>query len=706
MSQTSEPVSIVKGNAFVVSDASGDVEVSPAVPTGFFIYDTRFLSTWILTINDQRLHNLSNDQVHYNLVRFFVVPGEATVYVEAALSVVRQRTVHGGIEEELTVFNYGHEPASLTVRLRAGCDFADIFDIKNAQTNGKKGSLYSNVNDDSLVLGYTRETFRRETLITASEPARFDEQGLTFTIDIEPHSQWTTQIKVAPAIIMPDGENVIHKWRQGYRGMPRDLDEMLSVAPRLTSGWDPLKHIYHRSIVDLAALRYSSESGHGAMPAAGLPWFMSIFGRDSILTGLQALPFIPELAATTLRVLADWQGARSNDRRDEDPGRMPHEIRVGESMAFSEQPHQPYYGTADATPLFVVLMDEYERWTGDADLVRELEFEARAALNWIDEYADLTGNGYISYQRRTEQGLENQCWKDSWDSLSYHDGRLPGFPRATCECQGYAYDAKMRGARLARQFWNDPAYGDRLEREAGELKEKFNSDFWIADRQFFALALDGDGAQVDAISSNMGHLLWSGIADESKAEAVVAHLMGPKLYSGWGIRTLGEDEARYNPIGYHTGTVWPFDNSFIAWGMRRYGYHQEAAQVAAGILDAAQFFDGRLPEAFGGYERKVTSLPVRYPTACSPQAWSSGAPLLFLRTMLGLEPIGDNLIVNPALPSGMARIGLLDIPGRWGRVDAFGRERVVDSNEALHPPLGEMSREMSRTDRRPTDNMP
>jgi glycogen debranching enzyme len=345
--------------------------------------------------------------------------------------------------------------------------------------------------------------------------------------------------------------------------------------------------------------------------------------------------------------------------------------------AFEERPHSPYYGCADATPLFVVLLDEYERWTGDRKLVRELEYEARSALAWIDDYADLQGNGYVSYKRRNEKtGLENQCWKDSWDSISFRDGELPGFPRATCELQGYAYDAKVRGARLARLVWKDGALAERLEREAADLKRRFNRDFWIEGEGYFALALDPDGRQVDTLASNNGHLLWSGIVDKSKAKAVARHLLGPRLFSGWGVRTLAEGEGRYNPIGYHVGTVWPFDNSFIAWGLRRYGFKREAARVAAGILDAAEFFEGRLPEAFGGYERSLTKYPVQYPTACSPQAWSTGAPLLLLRTMLGLEPQGDDLIIDAALPSSMGRLELLDIPGRWGRIDAFGRGRV------------------------------
>jgi glycogen debranching enzyme len=460
--------------------------------------------------------------------------------------------------------------------------------------------------------------------------------------------------------------------------MEANLNRWLAEAPKLECDWDALRETYRRSLIDLAALRFSPPIlGQRSLPAAGLPWFMTMFGRDSIFTSLQALPFTPSLAATTLRALGDWQGTRIDDFRDEDPGRILHELRYGELTAFEERPQSPYYGSADATPLFVVLLDEYERWTGDRRLVRELEHEARAALNWIDEYADLMGNGYISYQRRNEKtGLENQCWKDSWDSISYRNGRLASFPRATCELQGYAYDAKVRGARLAREVWGDEELASRLEKQAAELKRRFNREFWIADDEYFALALDKGGNQVDALSSNIGHLLWSGIVDKSKAKSLARHLLGPRLFSGWGVRTLAVGEGRYNPIGYHVGTVWPFDNSFIAWGLRRYGFKEEAAQVAAGILSAAEFFNGRLPEAFGGYERTLTKYPVQYPTACSPQAWSTGTPLLLLRTMLGLEPVEDFLVVDPVLPVGIGHIALLDIPGRWGRVDAFGRGRV------------------------------
>jgi glycogen debranching enzyme len=672
-------VSILDGNTFLVSDSRGDIDPSPTLPTGLFSFDTRFLSRWELTIDGERLHALSIDDLQYYETRFFLVPGEPTHYVDAKVSVIRQRTIGGSFDEQLTVLNHQGEPVELTIRVEVGCDFADLFEIKDVKE--KVGAAQAFVEDGRLRLSYRRDTFRRETIITSSAPADVDEHGLTFRIRIEAHAEWTTRLHVETMVEGAGGRDLrlgLVSHRHSVRKeMQHDLAEWVEKAPKLACDCEPLGDTYERSLVDLAAMRYRPLSLDAQVPTAGLPWFMTLFGRDSIFTCLQSLPFTPELAGPTLETLAMKQGTKLDDFRDEEPGKILHELRYGESAAFEDQPHSPYFGSADSTPLFVILMDEYERWTGDVELVRRLEQETRAALRWIDTYGDIMGNGYIWYERRnTRSGLENQCWKDSYDSISYRDGRLPDFPRATCELQGYAYDAKMRGARLARLVWKDPAFADRLEKEAADLKRRFNRDYWVEDGEYFAVALDADGRQVDSLTSNNGHLLWSGIVDKPKARAVARHLLGPRLFSGWGVRTLAEGEARYNPIGYHVGTVWPFDNSFIAWGLRRYGFKEEAAHVAAGILEAAEVFEGRLPEAFGGYPRSLTRYPVEYPTACSPQAWSTGAPLLLLRTALGLEPSGDNLIVDPALPTWIGHLELLDLPGRWKRIDAFGRGRV------------------------------
>jgi glycogen debranching enzyme len=687
-------VNVLNGTTFVVSDTGGDIDAAGPDPVGLFAIDTRFLSRWILSINGERLTALSTDDLRYFETRFFLVPGTGTLYVDAKLSVIRQRAVANGFREKITIFNHGAKPIDLSVRIDAAADFADSFEIKDLLP--KKGAHYQCVAENALVFGYRREAFRRETAISASMPAELDEHGLTFTLRLEPRQDWSTELRVEPLVVLPEGKVSLATLPDIYGGGSgpeayESLDSWFHQAPQLRCEYTPLTTTYRRSLIDLAALRFPSAAlDGGSLPAAGLPWFMAIFGRDSIFTSLQTLPFLPQLAVSTLHELGLRQGTRTDDFREEDPGRVIHELRMGEMAAFEERPQSPYYGSADATPLFVVLLDEYERWTGDAQLVRDFEFEARAALNWIDQYADLMGLGYLAYRRRNENsGLENQCWKDSWDAISYRDGRLPGFPRATCELQGYAYDAKMRGARLARLFWNDALYADLLERQAGELKERFNRDFWIEDEGYYALALDADGTKVDALSSNIGHLLWSGIVDDRRAGEVVRQLMDPQLYSGWGVRTLSLRDERYNPIGYHVGTVWPFDNSIIAWGMRRYGFRHEAAVLAEGIFEAASFFDGRLPEAFAGYDRNLTKFPVEYPTACSPQAWSAGAPLLFIRTMLGLEPSGDHLVVDPFLPEAIGQIELLDIPGRWGRIDAFGRGRHPVQCAPENVPLSE-----------------
>lgn len=680
-----KPVSILDGSTFVVSDRRGDIAGSPDEAHGLFHGDTRFLSRWVLTVNGESLNALSTDDVNYFSSQFFLVPGTGTVYVDSPLSVVRQQSVGGGFNESLKAMNHTPKPIDLDIRIEASADFADLFEVKDAKVE-KKGERYARVDANRLVLGYRRERFVRETWITSSAPAEIDSSGFRFRVRLAPHGEWSTSLNVATAIDGSAGVTRTSKYKNAHDparpNIGMSLESWIAAAPQLTSSWLDFARIYERALVDLAALRFFSRYAPGeALPAAGLPWFMALFGRDSIITSLQALPFVPDLAETTLRVLAVRQGTRRDDFRDEEPGKILHEARTGEMTAFEERPHSPYFGASDATPLFLILLDEFERWTGKGEVVRRLRRESLAALQWIDEYGDRDGDGYVEYERRNrETGIENQCWKDSWNSILFSDGTVAAGPIATCEIQGYVYDAKLRCARLARELWDSPEIADRLEKEAAKLKRRFNEDFWIPEKQFFALALDGKKRKVDSLASNLGHLLWSGIVDTDKAEAIAHHLLGPRLFSGWGIRTMAEGEGGYNPIGYHIGTVWPFDSSLVALGLRRYGYKKEAAQVALAVLEAAKYFNYRLPEAFAGYPREDTDFPVEYPTACSPQAWSAGAPLLFLRTFLGLEPVGNQLLVDPAVPKQIERLELLGIPGRWGRSDAFARGLVDISN--------------------------
>jgi glycogen debranching enzyme len=663
-----DQVSLLRGDTFVVSDLRGDIDATPSAAEGLFSHDTRFLSRWRLTIDGKRPNVLATDDLHYDSAQFFLVPGTDTIYVDAGLSLRRIRKVDTALHEVILISDHHSVPTDLVLRIEAAADFADLFEVKDALP--KKGRSYTRVERDALVLGYKRDNFIRETRIEASAGATFDSRGISFHIHLQPHATWATTISITMTgmALVPPAVATIRD---------RDLDAWVHQAPRLHCSWPTLTRTYDRSLVDLAALRfYPLLAPSEAVPAAGLPWFMALFGRDSLITSFQALPFVPELARTTLRILGIRQGTRIDPFRDEEPGKILHESRQGELVAFAERPHSPYFGSADATPLFLILLDEYERWTRDHGLVRELEKAARAALAWIDRYGDRDGDGYVEYQRARDTGLENQCWKDSGNAIVFSDGSMSALPRACCEIQGYVYDAKLRTARLARKVWHDPALAQRLEQEAAELKRRFNRDFWIAERQFFALALDGNKRKVDSLTSNIGHLLWSGIVDEDKIDPCVRHLMSDELFSGWGVRTMAASEGAYNPIGYHVGTVWPHDNSLIALGLRRAGRRREAARIAAAIIEASHYFDHRLPEAFAGYDRVDTQFPVEYPAACSPQAWATGAPLLLLRVLLGLEPIDGRLLVDPAIPVAVERIELVDIAGPWGRADAFGRGRI------------------------------
>jgi glycogen debranching enzyme len=664
-----DTISILDGSTFLVSDLRGDIDASPDQAHGFFFRDTRFLSRWTLTANGSPLNVLSTDENQYFSAQFFLVPPTGTVNDNPTVSIIRKRSIGDGFHEDITVINHGAKPLDVELRLEAGADFADLFEVKDALA--KKGDASSHVEEDTLVLAYRREDFVRETRIRASRPADVASDGFTFRLHIEAHDEWNTCVFVQPVTESAKEIKYSHDDDEAKPNIGISLEEFLAAAPQLETDWDPLEHIYERSLVDLAALRFETTLFPGQpMPAAGLPWFMTVFGRDSLLTSFQALPFTPELAQTTLRVLARYQAEKADEFRDAEPGKILHEIRFGELTHFDERPHSPYYGTADATSLFLVLLDEYERWTGDGELVRELERNARAALRWIDEHGDRDGDGYVEYERRNkETGLENQCWKDSWDSIRFSDGAIADGPIATCEIQGYVYDAKMRTARLAREFWGDAELAGRLEREADELQRRFNRDFWIEERGFYALALDGRKKPVDSLTSNVGHLLWSGIVPEDRAEGLAEHLVGTALFSGWGVRTMAEGEGGYNPIRYHNGTVWPHDNSLIAHGLARYGFREEAAKISLATLEAATFFRYRLPEVFAGYRRGRTSFPVEYPTASSPQAWATGTPLLLLRVLLGLEPDGDELRSEPQLPGQIGRLELGSIPGRWGRTD-------------------------------------
>jgi glycogen debranching enzyme len=682
-------ISVLDGNTFVVSDDHGDLRPECRLPPhGFFSEDTRFVSQWELTVGGRRTDLLSTAHAAYFVAQFFLVPPTTAFHAASPLSVVRQRVVKDVWLEELILANHSEEPLDVAVDIAVAADFADLFEVKDGRVRDRDVAAIPG--KDELLLRYRKGPFLRETRITVSAPATIEPGALRMRMTLAPREE-----RILTFVVTPSGE------QPGRPAVPRrpagtfdeidarsrtELGAWLALAPALETDGDALRHVYDQSLVDLAALRFYPHIAEQdvSLPAAGLPWFMSLFGRDSIITSLQALPYLPELARTTLRTLAARQGTTVDDFRDQEPGKILHEIRFGELTAIGERPHSPYYGTADATPLYLVLLDEYERWSGDTDLVRELEPNARAALDWIDEYGDRDGDGYVEYQTRNPRtGLVNQCWKDSWNSILFADGRVAAAPIATCEIQGYVYDAKRRAARLARSVWGDTDLADRLTADADELRRRFHDDFWIPDRAFFALALDADKRRVDSLTSNIGHLLWSGIVRPEHAHAVVRHLMGEALYSGWGVRTMAVGDAGYNPIEYHNGTVWPHDNSLIAAGLRRYGYHAEAARIAAAIVAASAYFEYRLPEVFAGCPAETTHAPVEYPTASRPQAWAAGAPLLALTTVLGLTPGSGGPECEPHMPDEFGAVALRGVRGRWGRADVVATASPRDGQRAV-----------------------
>jgi glycogen debranching enzyme len=666
-------ISVLDGNTFVVSDAHGDVRPGCRLPPhGFFCEDTRFISRWELTVAGRSTDVLSTAHVHYFVAQFFLVPPTNTFHAASPLSVMRQRVVKDVWLEELVLSNHSEEPMEVAVDLEVAADFADLFEVKDDEIRARQVTAVPG--EHELVLRYRNGDYLRETQITVSEAATIEEGAVRLALSLAPREERTVTFVVTPHGEQPGRPPIARRPAGSFAEIDQrrrtELTAWLALAPVIETDSDTLQHVYDQSLIDLAALRFYPHMAEQdvSLPAAGLPWFMTLFGRDSIITSYQALPYLPELARTTLRTLAARQGAVVDDFRDQEPGKILHEIRFGELTATGERPHSPYYGTADATQLYLILLDEYERWSGDTDLVRELEPNARAALEWIDRYGDLDGDGYVEYATRNpESGLANQCWKDSWNSILFSDGAIAEGPIATCEIQGYVYDAKRRAARLAREVWEDTALAARLTDEADELRRRFHEDFWIPDRAFFALALDGEKRQVDSLTSNIGHLLWSGIADEEQAAALARQLMGDALYSGWGVRTMAVGDAGYNPIEYHNGTVWPHDNSLIAVGLRRYGYAHEAARIASAIVDAAAYFDHRLPEVFAGCPAAMTHAPVEYPTASRPQAWAAGASLLALTTVLGLRPAVEGPRTDPHLPGTWGTVALHGVRGRWGR---------------------------------------
>jgi glycogen debranching enzyme len=593
-----------------------------------------------------------------------------------SLAVRRLRLVGDGALEQIEVFNTAAEPISCELRLGCGADFADLFEIKSG-VRDRSRSIVASAGADrrSLRFRYQVPGFLAETTIrlersqiveaatgrVAEVRPRVDRTEAVWALDLPPRSSLLALVKVGVRVNTVTFEPAADGFGGRHQPVEGPMRGWLEHIPGFESDSALLTSVFRQSVVDLAALRVSGDllGESYVLPAAGLPWFMTLFGRDTLITSLQTLWVGPRLARGALHLLGALQGTRVDEFRDEEPGKILHEVRSGELTRLGEKPHSPYYGTADATPLWLILLSEYWRFTGQDQFVLARWDKVAAALNWIDRYGDRDGDGYVEYQTQSREGLGNQCWKDSWDGIQFADGTIPHLPIATAEIQGYVYDAKLRVAELARRLRRDGELGERLEREAGELYARFNEDFWSEERGgYYVVGLDGDKRPIDSLTSNIGHLLWSGIVPEERARLVAGQLMSDAMFSGWGVRTLSADERGYNPIGYHIGTIWPHDNSIVALGLARAGFRDEANRIALAQLEAAAFTGYRLPEAFAGFERSISRFPVPYPTACSPQAWATAAPFVFVQAMLGLEARDGRLRLDPHVPEEIGRISV------------------------------------------------
>jgi len=665
----SDELIILDGCTFFYSAANADVEASNG--QGLFYRDVRHLSRWTLRVDGSPIEPLTSRRVDYFSSRA-VCKKEQDEDDRPALSIRRDRFVTEGVHDDLVIENLSGQPQQIKLELSYGSDFADVMEAQE-KGNGA-GRHWQEAGARSVTLWSERDGYRRGTALTFSRSGRVMKERATFDVSLEPGEDWSLCIDITPIV---DGERCPPLLRCGSfhkhaNKMPITLDQWLKDAPQLECD-DAIERTYRQSLLDLAALRVRPDDVtiKWAMPGGGLPWFMTVFGRDSLITAYQAMPFHQELAQATLEALAEMQATEWDNWRDAEPGKILHELRRGTLANTGQIPHTPYYGSHDSTPLWLIVLDEYERWSGDTQFVRRMEPHARAALGWLEGPADLDGDGYIEYRKRSQsdKALDNHCWRDSHDSILFADGRSAEPPIAVSDHQGYAYDARIRMARLLREVWEDEETAERLEDDAAALKERFNRDFWSTKRRAYVLALDGEKQQVDAVTSNIGHLLWTGIMDETRASAMVRLLMRDDMFSGWGIRSMSERDAGYHPLAYHAGTVWPHDTAIVAEGMRRYGYRDEAATVCKALLDAAEAFSNQLPEVFAGFKRDDTGVPIEYPGALKPQSWAAGAPLLVLRTLLGLDVIDGQLRCQPHLPPELEALKLSRIGLRGRYVD-------------------------------------
>jgi glycogen debranching enzyme len=654
-------VTLVEGQTFCLSGRVGDLR--PDLPHGLFVLDTRVLSTWTLHVNGHPLEPLTVDLTEAFAARFVGRAHPELEHGDSSVVCFRERYVGQGMRERIELTNYGTDPIDVEIELTCDVDFADLFEVKEQRVR-PHGERTLEPRPHGLRFGH-RNRLDKVVDVDATGDPWVSRGSLWWRRTLGPRETFSTCVQVTATV---GGEALPPRFTCDGQGDERALPAMQIASWRATLPAIDTDHVgfsqaLRRAADDLGSLRiFDPDHPDTPIVAAGAPWFMTVFGRDSLLTAWMTLLADCRLAAGVLETLARFQGRDVNPETEEEPGKILHEMRFGAAARPSLGAGEVYYGSIDATPLFVMLLGELRRW-GLADAVVErLLPHADRALAWIEEHGDRDGDGYVEYARSSAHGLANQGWKDSWDAIRAADGRFADAPIALCEVQGYVYAAYLARAHFAEEA-GDHETRDRYQAKAIELFRRFNEDFWLEDRGWYALALDADKRPVDALASNMGHCLWTGIVDPAHAARVAEHLVGPDLFSGWGVRTLARSMAAYNPVSYHNGSVWPHDNAIVAAGLMRYGFVEAAHRIIAAQLDVADALGDRLPELFAGFDRDRPATPAAYPTSCSPQAWASASPLMWLRTLLRLDPavpFGE-VRVDPALPPWIRWLRVADV---------------------------------------------
>jgi glycogen debranching enzyme len=670
-------IAIHQGQTVLLTETDG--RVNWPSKCGLYFRDTRLISAWSIYANGELWDLLNGGAVAPHAARIFLTnrafETEDGPVAARTLGLVIGRQVNGGLHEDIEITNNNQKPVRFNLEVAVRADFADIFEVKgdNIVRRGHIITSWS-AKRETLRVTYRNRDFCREVIVRTGEgdgrPTVYANGRLSFDIALKPGQAWHRCL----IYDLVDGTKRFRASKKCiYSNVTsdhsRNMDEWQRTVLKIETSNEEFYRCYNQGVQDMAALRLPLQGTDHMVfvPAAGLPWFVALFGRDTLIVSLQTMIVYPEFAAGTLEILAQYQATERDDYRDAEPGKILHELRYGELAHFKLIPHTPYYGTADATPLYLIALHAAWKATGDLGLIERHLPNAEACLIWIDKYGDRDGDGFQEYQTRSKAGYENMAWKDSGDSVMYPDGTLVRGPKALCELQGYVYDAWLRMAEIY-DVLNNKRRANRLRKKAAILFKKFNETFWDEKSGFYAYALDGDKKKVLSVASNVGQCLWSGIIAPERAAAVVKRLMQKDMWSGWGIRTLSADHAAFNPYNYQTGAVWPHDNSLIALGLRRYGFDAEAAALARDISGAAShFLLNQLPELYAGLQRDPASFPVQYLGANVPQAWAAGTPFMLLQAMLGLEQDapGGKLYVDPALPDWLPDITLIDL--RLGR---------------------------------------